>query len=35
MSFSRSLNHEIYRIEDDILVLTLSATGPHSDLFDL
>ena len=24
----------IYRIEDDILILTLSATGTHSDLFD-
>ena len=23
----------IYRIEDDILVLTLARTGPHSDLF--
>ena len=25
----------IYRIENDILVLTLSATGSHSDLFNL
>lgn len=25
----------IYRIENDILVLTLSATGPRSDLFNL
>lgn len=25
----------IYRIEKDILVLTLSATGSHSDLFNL
>ena len=24
----------IYRIEDDILILTLSATGTQSDLFD-
>ena len=24
----------IYRIEDDILILTLSATDTHSDLFD-
>ena len=24
----------IYRIEDDVLVLTLSRTGTHSDLFD-
>lgn len=24
----------IYRIEDDILVLTLARTGTHSDLFD-
>ncbi len=24
----------VYRIEDDILVLTLSRTGTHSDLFD-
>ena len=24
----------IYRMEDDILILTLSATGTHSDLFD-
>ena len=24
----------IYRIEDDILILTLAATGTHSDLFD-
>ena len=24
----------IYRIEDDILVLTLARTGSHSDLFD-
>ena len=24
----------IYRIEDDILILTLSATRTHSDLFD-
>lgn len=24
----------IYRIEDDILVLTLSRTGSHTDLFD-
>lgn len=25
----------IYYVEDDILVLTLAATGTHSDLFDL
>lgn len=25
----------IYRIENDVLVLTLSATGSHSDLFNL
>lgn len=25
----------IYRIEQDILVLTLTRTGTHSDLFDL
>ena len=24
----------IYRIEDDVLVLTLARTGTHSDLFD-
>ena len=24
----------IYRIEDDLLVLTLARTGTHSDLFD-
>ncbi|MGN1306388.1 MAG: type II toxin-antitoxin system YafQ family toxin [Faecousia sp.] len=24
----------IYRIEDDVLVLTLTRTGSHSDLFD-
>ncbi|MCI9058718.1 MAG: type II toxin-antitoxin system YafQ family toxin [Lachnospiraceae bacterium] len=24
----------IYRIENDVLVLTLSRTGTHSDLFD-
>ena len=24
----------IYRIEDDVLVLTLTRTGTHSDLFD-
>ena len=25
----------IYRIEDDVLVLTLTRTGTHSDLFDI
>lgn len=25
----------IYRIEDDVLVLTLARTGSHSDLFEL
>lgn len=25
----------IYRIEDDVLVLTLARTGTHSDLFDM
>ena len=25
----------VYHIEDDVLVLTLVATGTHSDLFDL
>jgi mRNA interferase YafQ len=25
----------VYRIEDDVLVLTLSRTGTHSDLFNL
>ena len=24
----------VYRIEDDVLVLTLARTGTHSDLFD-
>ena len=24
----------VYRIEDDVLVLTLTRTGSHSDLFD-
>jgi len=24
----------IYRIKDDVLVLTLARTGTHSDLFD-
>lgn len=23
----------VYRVEDDVLVLTLTRTGPHSDLF--
>ncbi len=27
------MNHLVYRIENDLLVLTLARTGTHSDLF--